>query len=1142
MTATSGNMFTYSFHFDDRSVDQNKIRIYGLDADNKSVCITINNFTTLVVIELPDRIRENGRWKDIIWGPRDALSKNYHYKEPLHDGQFPFPPKSRIKLLAQYICDKMGVAHSPSNFVFGYRKKLYSAQTKSGSKDNLFPVMYCMFAARKHVYTLKRVLAAPIRTNKLPAVRLKLHHANADDVMQLVSVRDLPTAGWIKYEGKSPRHQDTLANQEIVCDYTKIASSKSKFASKNVNPLIMSFDIEAYSHSPGKFPNADHPQDKVFMISCVFIRNSGDGVEREVLLTLGNPRDEDVGAECIRFKSEGSLIEGFSQIIQDENPQVITGWNILGFDIEYLIKRSKMTAAFDELALAGMHRTFGTREEKVIKWKSSAYKTQEFQYLEWEGRVIVDLLPFVRRDHKLDNYKLDTVGKHFLGGDGKEDLPVKELFKCYDIGIKVKSQVNEPYARTRVGMAGKYCMVDSRLVARLFRKTDAWIGLTEMATTCNVPMFDLIVRGQQKRVFAQVFKYCWWEKIIVESEGYRAAENEKYVGAHVFAPKPGVYDNIVPFDFASLYPTIIIAYNIDYSTLVSDPRIPNRECHIIEWEDHLGCEHDPKVRRVKELTLLIDAREKEMKKMRTNRDSLRLSDFIPGYKPKTKYGKKLRKAARCMVEREKKKINRKIAMMKVNLKPFREERADVKKGIPKMRMCASRKYRFLKKPRGVIPTVLQNLLNSRKETRTLKRKLEKELEGLGGKEAEELKVRINVLEQRQKAKKVCANSMYGAMGVREGYLPFMPGAMCTTAMGRRNNKLAAKTIVEKWGGELVYGDTDSEYIFFPSVRGDTHTETAALLWDHCLKVAADVTKLYPAPMKLEFEEEIYHRFLILSKKRYMYRMMKRDGLVHDKIGNKGVLLSRRDNSNVVRDLYEGLVQRVFNRTPLNEMLDWVFSQVLLMFQRTLSVEKFTITKAVGGVGTLPLLTDNEGIGRRWVHKIESGCGNESPEMIEKLKAGKVMVGDYTITALSKEPNERARQLKMKCAVDSIGYYTNSLPAHVALAMKMRARGVRVDDGTRLEHLVSMGASHTDKLFSKVEDVSYFKRHSGLLKIDFLYYLKAMTKPVDQVLNACFSNEPVAKHFMTKLYKHWIIRQKVVESMKSKPCLRFVEAK
>ena len=50
------------------------------------------------------------------------------------------------------------------------------------------------------------------------------------------------------------------------------------------------------------------------------------------------------------------------------------------------------------------------------------------------------------------------------------------------------------------------------------------------------------------------------------------------------------------------------------------------------------------------------------------------------------------------------------------------------------------------------------------------------------------------------------------MGVVEGYLPFMPGAMCTTAMGRYNNKLAAKTIVDKWKGKLIYGD---------SVTGDT---------------------------------------------------------------------------------------------------------------------------------------------------------------------------------------------------------------------------------------------------------------------------------------------------------------------------------
>ena len=63
-------------------------------------------------------------------------------------------------------------------------------------------------------------------------------------------------------------------------------------------------------------------------------------------------------------------------------------------------------------------------------------------------------------------------------------------------------------------------------------------------------------------------------------------------GATVFPPKPGIYDKVVPFDFSSLYPTTIIAYNIDYSTLVRDDNIPDDLCHIFEWEDHIGCMHD----------------------------------------------------------------------------------------------------------------------------------------------------------------------------------------------------------------------------------------------------------------------------------------------------------------------------------------------------------------------------------------------------------------------------------------------------------------------------------------------------------------------------------------------------------------------
>ena len=89
--------------------------------------------------------------------------------------------------------------------------------------------------------------------------------------------------------------------------------------------------------------------------------------------------------------------------------------------------------------------------------------------------------------------------------------------------------------------------------------------------------------------------------IVVEKNGYEVKETERYVGAHVFPPIPGQYENVIPFDFASLYPTTIIAYNIDYHTWVPDSvDISDDKCHIMKWEDHIGCCHDPKVIRYSE--------------------------------------------------------------------------------------------------------------------------------------------------------------------------------------------------------------------------------------------------------------------------------------------------------------------------------------------------------------------------------------------------------------------------------------------------------------------------------------------------------------------------------------------------------------
>ena len=142
-----------------------------------------------------------------------------------------------------------------------------------------------------------------------------------------------------------------------------------------------------------------------------------------------------------------------------------------------------------------------------------------------------------------------------------------------------------------------------------------------MAKTCRVSMFALYTQGQQIKVYSQLYDYCMKNDIVVEKDAYQVQENERYVGAKVFPPIPGRYKMVVPFDFASLYPTTIIAYNIDYHTWVpDDSNIPDSKCHVMEWHDHVGCEHDPKVIRKKQLTDYITVEQEKIKKLREKRN------------------------------------------------------------------------------------------------------------------------------------------------------------------------------------------------------------------------------------------------------------------------------------------------------------------------------------------------------------------------------------------------------------------------------------------------------------------------------------------------------------------------------------------
>lgn len=549
--------FPYDWKVDTKQPNVTSIRIYGLDERDKTTCVRTDNFTPFVYIELPD---------GIDWDQNSAIR------------------------VATKIDSMMG-EKKPIIKSLEYRKRLYYAHIDSKGKRKKFPYLFLVFSNKAEIRTLSYKIRSPMNIPGIGRVTLRMHEQDANEILQLTCRRNLPTAGWIQFRGfkVSDDEKITSCSNEFMVDYKNMSPYDSD---KVPRPLILSFDLEVYSSDQNTFPKAERLGDKIFQISCILGRqNDSDENYEKTILTLGEPSQSVTGedVEIRAFNTEDDLVVGFTDYIRELQPNIIVGYNIFGFDIPYLIARATSPCmCFREFSKLGFLKD-SEANLKTIKWSSSAYGTQEFEFLDAEGRLFVDLLPLVKRDYKMDTYSLKAISTYFIG-ETKDPLSAKGIFKCYDVGMKrKKDNTFGNKAKKAMGIVAKYCVQDSVIVLKLFEKLQTWIGLTEMAKVCNVPIFTLYTQGQQIKVFSQVYKRCMYDGYVVEKDGYIVKENEHYTGAHVFEPIPGCYEDVIPFDFTSLYPTTIIAYNICWSTLITDESIPDNMCNVFEWEDHQAC-------------------------------------------------------------------------------------------------------------------------------------------------------------------------------------------------------------------------------------------------------------------------------------------------------------------------------------------------------------------------------------------------------------------------------------------------------------------------------------------------------------------------------------------------------------------------
>ena len=617
----------------------------------------------------------------------------------------------------------------------------------------------------------------------------QIYESNIEYEIRYMCDLDVYGCSWIELppgKYKLREQKEFMSHCQLECDinYTDFIAHAPEGDWAGIAPLrTLSFDIECTNRA-GIFPEPEH--DAVIQISNVVVKQ---GVKEPFIKCIFTLRScaPIAGATIRSFETESEMLLAWSKFIVEIDPDIMTGYNIQNFDLGYLLNRAKALNLL-KFPYLGRIPTSQTKARSVVLQSQQLGKRENLD-INIEGRVQFDLILVLRRDYKLRSYKLNAVSYHFLQ-EQKEDVHYSIITDLFN---------GNEQTRRRLAV---YCLKDSVLVLKLLEKLMCLINYMEMARVTGVPLGYLLTRGQQIKVISQILreakKYNYVLPVIPVTSG------EEFEGATVLEPMTGYYNMpIATLDFASLYPSIIIAHNLCYTTLLNKSAI--------------------------------------------DRYKLQPDDYI-----RTPAG-----------------------------------------------------FLFKKPAEGhqtIVPQILKNLLSARKRA---KDDLKKETDPF----------KKMILDGRQLALKISANSVYGFTGAQVGKLPCLEISQSVTSFGREMIEITKQAVLEKftiangykYDAVVIYGDTDSVMVKF----GVT---TVADAMELGREAATFVSQRFVSPIKLEFEK-VYYPYLLINKKRYAGLYWTRPEK-HDKMDCKGIETVRRDNCTLVANLIEVCLQKILmDRDP-----------------------------------------------------------------------------------------------------------------------------------------------------------------------------------------------------------------------------------
>lgn len=946
------------FHktYDDISIYT--IQIYGKQQNGKSICVNVNKFTPYFYMKISD-----------TWTNTNVNIMINNIKKKIKNN----------KLKDTLINHKIIKRHDVNGFT-NYEKKTFVQlifNNYSGFKE------YAKICEQNEY---------------------ELYESDIDPILRCIHLCKLDACGWIQIDEHKENNGDYMTNCELNIETDWINLSKYDMNTISNDIVIAAFDIECYNES-GKFPL---PEDNnpIILIATTFNKYGNKKCFYNHVVALHHTDNiEDTDVEW--YNTEEEMIEAWSKMIKKMSPDVMTGYNIFGFDYDYIYKRSKMLGIEKNVSKNLSKLLTENAKFKEHSLSSSALGNNNLKYYNPKGIVQIDLMKTIQKDYKLDSYSLDAVSSYFIkekiieiknNDENKTEIFTNSVFGLKkdlyitikyndglsDIFYKNKKKFKIDYVNEKsfvltenIGeeiteiidkklfwsqakdnlpiqqmfkffrgtsseraINAKYCLQDCSLCNILMDKLQILTNNIGMANVTCVPLYYLFIRGQTIKGYSLFSKKC-------NELGFLISLKKKI-------------KNISDDEYLVNKKKIVIANEKNGEKNGENDENDSNDSDADDSDNDNGFKGayvlSPLVGLHTEPVIVLDYA------------SLYPSCII-------EYNMSLE-----TVVKDKKYVGLLgFDYLKINYEDTlgnEHESIFVKDKSGKL---------------GIIPQILLELLNARSNT---KKEMKNEKDPFV----------YSVLDGRQLAFKISANSIYGLTGARVSPLYCKKIAGSTTAAGR-NKLLFAKDFIENKFSvianhvsnnyvdkfilfvtnifknvdpskfpngmnffinnlfaqiknlldiyvvdpKIIYGDTDSVFFILylnnknNNINDDTIKRREISI--NFGKLISSLMKyILPYPHDIQYEKTL-HPFCILTKKRYVGNLYENDP---HKFSQKcmGIVLKRRDNAPIVKIVCGGIINNMLNNPDKMSAITYTHTVLQDILSHKYSIDKFIISKTL----------------------------------------------------------------------------------------------------------------------------------------------------------------------------------------------------